>query len=571
MRRSRFARDLTAQWPQGSHRRRMGDVGVPRDPFALTGSTLAGRYHIECQIGEGGFAIVYRAYQAVLDRFVALKVLKTPPGLDAAAQADFRERFASEARTIARLKHPYVVSVYDFGVDRMASGKLAPWMALEWLDGETLASDLDRRRGAGGRSTAEAVTLLWPVIDALAYAHRQGIVHRDVKPANMMLVPAEHGRVLRILDFGIAKIVRQEQADTTKRTGTSRTFAFSPDYAAPEQVTFSRTGPWTDVHALGLVLTEMLTDEAPFSTEGDGHLFEQVMAPKRPTPRRKAKRVGPLEKVIEKAVALSPRQRWQNAGELLRAIDSLRLAPKPRRRAVPESAGASKRPRPPKVPSISWAKPAIDRIVGTIGGTAVLLALGTLGWTLRADRPSLPLSAEFAFARPLVRPARAHPASHDRAVPWIVSIPPAPPASSASSTPEPPTERRSKSAVSTERTKEVTNPKATAANWGNPLANKATEKIRRASATARWVDPFDDKPAGVDESCRMTINSSPWSEVWLDGKNTTQHTPLVDYRLRCGHHWIEFKRADLRIDQIETLVVEPNRPLKRRYVLTGGE
>ncbi|HTB61181.1 MAG TPA: hypothetical protein VLC06_25110, partial [Polyangia bacterium] len=92
----------------------MADVAVPRDPFALTGSTLAGRYQIECQIGEGGFAVVYRAYQAVLDRFVALKVLKTPPTLDAAALATFREKFASEARTIARLKHPYVVSVYDF-------------------------------------------------------------------------------------------------------------------------------------------------------------------------------------------------------------------------------------------------------------------------------------------------------------------------------------------------------------------------------------------------------------------------------------------------------------------------
>jgi serine/threonine protein kinase len=403
----------------------MADVAVPRDPFALTGSTLAGRYQIECQIGEGGFAVVYRAYQTALDRFVALKVLKTPPALDAAARATFREKFASEARTIARLKHPYVVSVYDFGVDRMGSGELAPWMALEWLDGETLQTDLDRRRGAGGRSTAEAVSLLRPVIDALAYAHRQGIVHRDVKPANMMLVPTENGRVLRILDFGIAKIVGAEQADTAKRTGTSGTFAFSPDYAAPEQVTFSRTGPWTDVHALGLVLTEMLSDEPPFSTDGDGHLFEQVMAPSRPTPRRRGKQIGPLEKVIEKAVALSPRQRWQNAGELLRAIDSVPLVRVPRRPAIQKSGGDGERPDVARTPSVSWSRTTVDRLVGAIGGTAVVIALGTVGWTLGAERPSLSPSAEFALARSLGHTARAHAVSHDRPLPWIVSISPA--------------------------------------------------------------------------------------------------------------------------------------------------
>ena len=189
--------------------------------------------------------MVYRACQVALERRVALKVLKAPPGLDDAATAHFRERFAAEAKTIATLKHPYIVSVYDFRVSRMASGEPAPWMALEWLDGETLESDLDRRHGTGGRPPAEAVPLLRPVIEALAYAHRWGVVHRDIKPANMMSVATETGQVLRMLDFGIAKIMRAGQVEGTKRTGTSSSPAFSPDYAAPEQVTFSRTGPWT--------------------------------------------------------------------------------------------------------------------------------------------------------------------------------------------------------------------------------------------------------------------------------------------------------------------------------------
>src|SRR5579863_8944841 len=126
----------------------MPDRGASADRFGLIGTTLAGRYYVERQVAEGGFAVVYRAYQTLLDRLVAVKVLKTPPDLDPQGLATFRERFAGEARTIARLKHPYIVSVHDFGVDRMVSGEPAPWMALEWLEGETLEADLDGRRGA---------------------------------------------------------------------------------------------------------------------------------------------------------------------------------------------------------------------------------------------------------------------------------------------------------------------------------------------------------------------------------------------------------------------------------------
>src|ERR1700690_2221232 len=303
----------------------MAEMAAPADRYGLTGSLLADRYHVERQVGEGGFAVVYLAHQVALDRPVALKVLKTPPGLDEAATAHFRERFAAEAKTIANLKHPYIVAVHDFGVSRMASGEVAPWMALEWLDGETLETDLDQRRGAGGRTPVEAVALLRPVIEALAYAHRWGVVHRDVKPANMMMVATETGHVLRMLDFGIAKIIRAGQVEGTKRTGNSTSPAFSPHYASPEQVTFSRTGPWTDVHALGLVLTEILTDQPPFSDGADAHLFEQVMAATRPTPGAKGRAVGPLGKAKAKAVALSPGSRWKNAGELLEAIDAIRL------------------------------------------------------------------------------------------------------------------------------------------------------------------------------------------------------------------------------------------------------
>ena len=171
-------------------------------------------------------------------------------------------------------------------------------MTLEWLEGETLENDLDRRRGAGGRTVAEALALFRPVVEALAYAHRRGVVHRDVKPANIMIVQTEDGPLLRMLDFGIAKIMRAGQGEGTRGNASTGAPGFSPDYAAPEQITFSRTGPFTDVHAAGLLLSELLTDEPPFSDGEETHLFEQVMSPTRPTPRTKGVDAGRLEKVI---------------------------------------------------------------------------------------------------------------------------------------------------------------------------------------------------------------------------------------------------------------------------------
>ena len=537
---------------------------------------------MERQVAEGGFAVVYRAYQAPLDRFVALKVLKTPRDLGAENQRLFQERFAAEARTIARLKHPYIVSVYDFGVDVMISGEPALWMALEWLDGETLEADLERRRGSGGRSTAETFHLLRPIIDALAYAHRQGIVHRDIKPANIMIVPAEHGHVLRAMDFGISKMMRTGQHDSTKHTGTSGSPGFSPHYASPEQVTFSRTGPWTDVHALGLLMTEMLTDQPPYSDTDDVHIFEQVMAPSRPTPQSKGKRLGQVEKVIAKAVALSPRQRWQSAGELLAAIDSIV------RSGGTKELAAEKRARPPRVsarPVVRprWpalAGPMVDRIIMSVGSTAILIAFTILGWTLRPGRPVMTVREELAQAASgMPRPRRVKQPSVE---PLVVPIPaPTTPAIAAPPAPTtvPGTAVRLPMAPTAE-SPVVERPQRSPSEAGRikgagphpPGPEHRTVTLRQSTSDlakhkgSSWVDPFADKET-ENHGCRITVNSIPWSEVWIDGKNTTQHTPLVDFQIGCGHHEIEFRRADLHIDQIEPCTLEPGQPFKRRYSL----
>ena len=130
------------------------------DPSRLVGTSILDKYHIHTVIAEGGFGVVYRATHLTLDKTVAVKVLKVPEHIGDAARQAFLARFAQEARTIAALEHPAIVRVIDFGSSLMPDGVEAPWMVLEWLEGTTLAEELDARRGRGGRSPAEVLALL---------------------------------------------------------------------------------------------------------------------------------------------------------------------------------------------------------------------------------------------------------------------------------------------------------------------------------------------------------------------------------------------------------------------------
>ena len=212
-------------------------------------------------------------------------------------------------------------------------------MARRW---RRTSRDGARRDSAAARRSRRSSSLR-PVLLALAHAHKQAIVHRDIKPANIMVTQTAHGPSLRVLDFGIAKIMADDSAPATGHTRTESAPAFSPSYAAPEQVAFSRTGPWTDVHGLGLILTELMTDEAPFSDgHPDLHVFEQVMPKDRPTPASKGRDVGIFEPVIAKAMALSPKDRWKDAGALLAALDDAAAG---KQMALPAAPLAAARPR----------------------------------------------------------------------------------------------------------------------------------------------------------------------------------------------------------------------------------
>jgi serine/threonine protein kinase len=294
-------------------------VPAPVDLFELAGTTLDGKYRIDRLVAEGGFGFVYAAHHLTLDVPLALKVLKPNRAQSDELRADVVAGFIAEARTTARLSHPNIARAFDTGVMPSTTyPEGLPWIALEWLDGRTLENELSKRRGTGGRSPKQTLQILGPVMDAIDHAHRHGVAHRDLKPSNVMLLD-ERGRVVpKVLDFGIAKISEAPISPSSGQTATkSALITFSPGYAAPEQVSMTRTGPWTDVHALALLATELLSDQQVYGWSETKPILAEILASERPTPARRGLDVGPWESILRRALSLNPAERQATAGALL--------------------------------------------------------------------------------------------------------------------------------------------------------------------------------------------------------------------------------------------------------------
>jgi serine/threonine protein kinase len=330
-------------------------------------------------VAEGGFGRVYRGHHRTLDRAVAIKVLKVPEEYSDGMRAIFCERFAQEARIIASLDHPAVVRALDFGVARMPDGVAAPYMILDWLDGTTLTQALAaRRRDGRAFDRDETLRLLTPVLEALAVAHARGIAHRDITPGNLMVVETPTGPALRLLDFGIAKVMddtRPSGAEGREETHThTALLAFSPRWAAPEQAARGRTGPWTDVHALGLVLTSMLTNEKPYRGANEA-LFQEIFSERRPSPAAFGVDVGTWEPVIARAVAARPESRQADAGELLRELQDALIPPSPTRLlSIPAYLRA---PKP--APAAARSSPVLYAIAGAVAALLLVAAVIVAG------------------------------------------------------------------------------------------------------------------------------------------------------------------------------------------------
>ena len=256
------------------------------DVFDLVGSSLHGKYRVDEVVGEGGFGVVYRGFHLSFEQPIAIKCLKMPSHFTAEARQTFLERFREEGKLLAKLaSHGSVTRVYDFAATTTPDDVAVPYLVLEWLDGRELTAIIAERGPIGER---EALTLLRPVVDALAFAHEMGIAHRDIEPDNLFLTQGHRGPLLKVLDFGIAKVMQEGDRITQLATKTSSGFrAFTPNYASPEQInsaSFGATGPWTDVHAIGLILTELVVGRRALDASSAAELYMQVTGqPIRPT------------------------------------------------------------------------------------------------------------------------------------------------------------------------------------------------------------------------------------------------------------------------------------------------
>ena len=362
------------------------------DPFGLVGTLLERKIRVDRVVAAGGFGVVYAGHHLGLDAPVAIKVLR--PSAHGASWGEAVAQFLNEAKTIAKLRHPAVVASLDAGVARVESAaEGVPWIVLEWVDGETLQADLARRRGQGGRSRDDALALLEPVIEAIAIAHDAGIAHRDLKPSNVMLAGAPDGLVrARVLDFGIAKLMEGEPTSDAPSGDTATSAdvrAFSLVCAAPQQISGTRTGPWTDVYALALLLTEVLTDRAPYP-EDDAHArVAAVFDTTRPTPAKLGVDAGPWEAVLAKALSVKPADRQPNARALLAELKGARLA-KSEATLASSEVRASAAPSPLVRESTTRREPARGRAEARRRwalalGAASITALA-IAWGARARR-----------------------------------------------------------------------------------------------------------------------------------------------------------------------------------------
>lgn len=302
--------------------------GGLQDAFGLAGSVLEGQFRVDRVVGEGGFGVVYRGHHLALDQPIAIKVLKGLDGGDARVNGLMLEKFRAEARllyTLSQSSLNIVRSLHSSAVTT-PSGAWAPFMILEWLEGCSLADDLEDRlaRGAPGRSVQEALPILSGIAEGLSVAHNQHVVHRDIKPANVFLlspVGAEPARV-KVLDFGIAKIMKEGEAAGTRGTLGSFTWL----YAAPEQLDprVGQTALTTDVYAFALLITELLTGRAPIDDKDVVGIMKTAMdTTRRPTPRvRGANVTDAVEAICRKALSVEPKDRYPNIIELWAAFSA---------------------------------------------------------------------------------------------------------------------------------------------------------------------------------------------------------------------------------------------------------
>ncbi|HET6972517.1 MAG TPA: protein kinase, partial [Pyrinomonadaceae bacterium] len=283
-------------------------IALEKDPDSLVGATLAGKYRIDARLNEGGMGTVYRGTHVLMDKTVAIKVLR--PSL--AADEKIVARFSREARAASRISHPNAISVTDFGEDE--SGHV--FLVMEFLSGKTLKQLI---RDEGPLPLARVVDITRQVADALNAAHEQGVVHRDLKSDNIMLVDTMGGDHAKVLDFGIAKINEPDGNPVDTGLTAPNLVIGTPQYMSPEQC--SQDGEIdarSDIYSLGVILFEMLVGHVPFS--GDSPTMVMMKHLQEPVPsvlEERSDLPASVARVVARAMAKVRDNRYQTVAELI--------------------------------------------------------------------------------------------------------------------------------------------------------------------------------------------------------------------------------------------------------------
>lgn len=333
----------------------------------LTGKSL-GQYQILHEIGRGGMAVVYEAYQPSLGRSVAIKVLPPQYTFD----ATFVQRFLQEARAAARLEHPNIVSIYD-----VSEQNGVYYIVMQKLEGDSLHGLIQR---SGRIPPSRAAQIVAQVAAALDFAHTRGFIHRDIKPANIIVDANDHAT---LTDFGIAKAV-----EGTKMTQTGIMMG-TPEYMSPEQASGKTVGPASDIYALGIVLYQMLTGRVPFQADSTpALLYKQVYEPPAPARTYVPNLPPAMEQALDRALAKDPAARFRSAGEMAAALLAATGDRPPITGSLPTAVVPLQSSPPPRLASQTPAPQKRRTSWPLLAAVAVgLAAVAVLALTLNALRP----------------------------------------------------------------------------------------------------------------------------------------------------------------------------------------
>jgi eukaryotic-like serine/threonine-protein kinase len=280
----------------------------------LTRGTPAGAYEIESLVARGGCGAVYIGTHKDTAQRAAIKVLDA----SLASSPRMVERFVREVEVVNLLRHPNIVTVYDMGT--LSDGR--PFYAMEYLGGDTLDSYL---RGAGKLFPEEAIDVLDPVCSALSAAHRAGIVHRDIKGSNVSICAANERRVIKLLDFGIAKLQR-DGLGASGLTSAGRQLG-SPTAMAPEQILGEPVDARTDIYALGVLLHKLLTGQPPFCSPNLSELARQHLEEPPPRPSRLAPLAPEFDAIVLRCMQKRPEHRFESVNSFRAALQQARGSP----------------------------------------------------------------------------------------------------------------------------------------------------------------------------------------------------------------------------------------------------